>query len=318
MKPLFIEMENSYSILSQNWAGLCIWSSHKYGIILFLLELITMFGFLGMMTLFLTVPPHYVWIFIIYVCVIHFILNYSYTGAIPDTNEQERIKYKTAKTYKPRNMYQDISASWTQVLFMFVLQVFLAVIYVFSLIDNQFPPCLNKSSAWFLFLVASIIKSLYHSIEYNFKLELLWSQGRPLWVEAIIKAKDNSKDWQVSWNAHGDITCSKPLKTFDVTTRRFLDTLINVGVDIIIMYVMVIQAANGDWQDFVLNFIAAQFIMGLDDFSFWGHEPTYKIVLKEDLPKNLNRLAKKNKRMESRVGVENRNDRRDVRNQKWK
>jgi len=54
-------------------------------------------------------------------------------------------------------------------------------------------------------------------------------------------------------------------------------------VEWVIALLMVVQAANGDLSDFVLNFVAAQFIMQLDDYSSYGAFSTsFRLELVEE------------------------------------
>lgn len=80
------------------------------------------------MTLFLKNLPITTGIFISSVVLIYFLRAIYYTGLIPDEKEKVKIKSETIKTYKPRNLYQDLSASRTQVIFIFLLQSLLTFI----------------------------------------------------------------------------------------------------------------------------------------------------------------------------------------------
>ena len=58
-------------------------------------------------------------------------------------------------------------------------------------------------------------------------------------------------------------------KEYDI--RYSLHFLINGFVDICLSVLMIIQSANGNFTDFVLNFVAARFIIELDDYSTWNY-----------------------------------------------
>jgi len=196
-------------------------------------------------------------------------------------------KLKTT-TYNPGNMYQDLSASPLQVVFVFILQVTLSLIYTLSVFATSFPPCFNHPMPWILFVFAAILKSLYYAIDVSCKLALgLDDQDR--WVDTLRKAKSNeepasqdkSEKWYVTWgHPHPRF---RLLSSFRVLLSLFCDIFINYYVEWVLAFLMVIQAANGDLSDFVLNFVAAHFIMQLDDYSSYGAFSTsFRLELVEE------------------------------------
>jgi len=100
-------------------------------------------------------------------------------------------KLKTT-TYNPGNMYQDLSVSTLQVVFVFILQVTLSLIYTLSVFDTSFPPCFNHPMPWILFVFAAILKSLYYAIDVTFKLAL-GLDDIDRWVDTLRKAKSNEE-----------------------------------------------------------------------------------------------------------------------------
>eukprot|EP00554_Chaetoceros_debilis_P011951 CAMPEP_0194116450 /NCGR_PEP_ID=MMETSP0150-20130528/27060_1 /TAXON_ID=122233 /ORGANISM="Chaetoceros debilis, Strain MM31A-1" /LENGTH=242 /DNA_ID=CAMNT_0038807159 /DNA_START=734 /DNA_END=1462 /DNA_ORIENTATION=+ len=113
--------------------------------------------------------------------------------------------------------------------------------------------------------------------------------------EKLMVTDDNT--W-VSIGYHKEIT------KFEYKFRYVLDLIMNGCVNHILTVLMVIQSANGNFTDFVLNFVAAKFIIELDDYPTWNYDTKFWIV-KFDEEGNL--IEEENNQSKDSVGDEESN-----------
>jgi len=191
---------------------------------------------------------------------------------VRNVDPDEKKYYK----HTPRNVYQDLSVPIIHPILIFLIQISLASIYIMAVFDEKFPPCINDTAAYTLYLLAAFLKSMYYGVE-QYHNERHGRDARNLWINTydMLIQKDSPPfilAWASSPPMEGNIT------KLSWYVRLFLDTFTNWVVWAILMFFMVIQAANSDLQDFVLNFVAVDFILRLDDYSTFGHEGFFCIV----------------------------------------
>jgi len=179
--------------------------------------------------------------------------------------------------YSPRNVYQDLSAPIIHPLAIFCIQSLLTIIYVLAVFDEKFPPCINITAAYSLYSIAAILKALYYGVDIFHSYRNLLDD-RKLWTETYKKLfpELGEAQYKLAWASSPPMEGGLP--EWQWYLRSFFDVFVNWFIHFIIYNFMIIQSANGDLQDFVLNFVAAEFILRLDDYATFGYETTFCIV----------------------------------------
>jgi len=261
----------------------------------FLLFFRSIVFFAVMMLFFQALPEHsnvgYVWaiscsLFIAY-----------YTYKIPKTPTKKSILGSNVEQppmvdFTPRNVYQDFSAPWVHVIIVFILQFGLFLIYALAAFYDGSIPCFNHLETYTLMWLSIILRAMYYSIDGIYKSKkyfndmLLWSKIRDtIWYDYKHNDKslwkdyqDNEKCFVTSWSRDKeDDVLNRHITKWEWKIRYYMEIVINGIMDPFLAFVVIIQAANGDWQDFVFNFVAARFIIELDDYSTWNVDSTFRL-----------------------------------------
>mmetsp|Transcript_7578 Transcript_7578/g.11239 ORF Transcript_7578/g.11239 Transcript_7578/m.11239 type:complete len:446 (+) Transcript_7578:170-1507(+) len=211
---------------------------------------------------------------------------------------------------KPRNIYMDFSKPMEMMYLTFILQVMLTVVYVLSVLNSSDDgmPCFNQTWAYTLMWLTIGLRSIYFTLDYFYRSpnylsdKTIWQNMRKVIEEneepggeKLMVTDDNT--W-VSIGYHKEIT------KFEYKFRYVLDLIMNGCVNHILTVLMVIQSANGNFTDFVLNFVAAKFIIELDDYPTWNYDTKFWIV-KFDEEGNL--IEEENNQSKDSVGDEESN-----------
>mmetsp|Transcript_6350 Transcript_6350/g.9131 ORF Transcript_6350/g.9131 Transcript_6350/m.9131 type:complete len:507 (+) Transcript_6350:52-1572(+) len=205
-----------------------------------------------------------------------------------DLSEKKRDEIKLERSSRealePRNVYMDFSRPMEYVYLTFILQVMLTVVYVLSVLNSSDDgmPCFNQTWAYTLMWLTIGLRSIYFTLDYFYRSpnylsdKTIWQNMRKVIEEneepggeKLMVTDDNT--W-VSIGYHKEIT------KFEYKFRYVLDLIMNGCVNHILTVLMVIQSANGNFTDFVLNFVAARFIIELDDYSTWNLDSKFWIV----------------------------------------
>jgi len=204
---------------------------------------------------------------------------YAMIARSPVANVDDKEYYM----YSPRNVYQDLSAPFIHPLAIFCIQFLLAIIYILAVFDEKFPPCINDTAAYSLYSIAAILKALYYGVDWFHNMRNS-HDDRKLWTQSYEKLfpEGGEAEYKLAWG-------SSPPMVGNITkwqwyVRSIFDVFVNGVIYTVINYFMVIQSANGDLRDFVLNFVAAEFILRLDDYSTFGYEGCFCIVKSEGDP----------------------------------
>jgi len=239
------------------------------------------------------------------------VFYYTMTAKAPTANVDV---FKEYWMYSPRNVYQDLSASFIHPLFIFCIQSLLTIIYVWGVFDENFPPCINTTAAFTLFAFAGILKSLYYGVEFFHNMRNI-RDDRKLWTETyeMLFPDQEVTQYKLAWASSPPM--EGELSKWQWYVRSILDVLANWVIWTILYFFMVIQSANGEFQDFVLSFVAAEFILHLDDYATFGYEGCFCIVkCGKDPPFKLPTTAmedvelqfiEKNKKMKLHFAVKN-------------
>jgi len=215
-----------------------------------------------------------------------------------DLSEKKRDEIKLERSSRealePRNVYMDFSRPMEYVYLTFILQVMLTAVYVLSVLNSSDDgiPCFNQPWAYALMWLAIFLRAFYFSLDYSYRSQnyfrdwTFWETIKKV-IEANKESDNDNNKFMVTWStedaAENNMHPYDPELKREVTKTQFcsrylLHSFINGCVDIILSALMIIQAANGDFTDFVLNFVAARFIIELDDYSTWNLDSKFWIV----------------------------------------
>ena len=180
----------------------------------------------------------------------------------PDRFDKDDRKIKILTT---RNTYQ--SSSTTVFILVFIAQMCLFVFYCASVWENG-RPCFEDPRQYCFYLIACLVKGIYFTASYlinrdKSKLDLEY------WDYALYAT--NHKD------AHDLKVGPKMIESvgkYECCLRHWLSYLVNGLMRCILLNLSTIQIAQSpDALDFVLNVVAAVFIIELDDYNKWGVDP---------------------------------------------
>jgi len=179
----------------------------------------------------------------------------------------------------------------------FLLQCILFLFYASSVWENG-RPCFDKHRQYIFYIVANIVKALYFTIEMQIESKAgkyfdsyqFWMQTRHAVVEDGWKVKIQYKRKPfIPTEYYGEdterakkrelagITFAEKLE--DETKmekcewhmRRLMSLFVNGYIRWTLFILITIQLAQSPHSlEFVLNFVAALFIIKIDDYSYWG------------------------------------------------
>jgi hypothetical protein len=233
--------------------GLCVfigifsWSSLFLGGIQMNFQ-ITFFFIMGFFALFTFFDPKYT-------------LGFKYDKDIKNSPEDEKLQ--------ARDIYQDFTTSFVRCFFIFILQIMLIFLYVLS-VWRSGKPCFANSIQYIYYVLGVIASAIYHVFENKFSEKKMKNDGL-LWKEMYDVA--NNKGSLICENDGEDGTGGE-ISPYDWYSRRTMSILVNVYAANLIQFLLPLQVAQSDKPlDFVLNVVAAKYIMDLDNHSTWDSDP---------------------------------------------
>jgi len=249
----------------------------KCTFIVLILVLHSIEGFTSMMIFFQALPEHkdmtYIW-----AAFISLILSLTALRIPQKTTKSailgQIVGQQPMEDFTPRNVYQDFSASRIHVSLVFILQLGLFMIYFFSAY-NEGTPCFNHWEAYLLMWLSIFLRAIYSGIDAIYRSQKyledvsLWNKiGDTIWYNC--QDNDTCFVTSLSRDKNEDDVLERRITKWEWQIRHFMEIFVNSFMDIFLSLVVIVQATNGDWKDFVFNFVAVRFILELDDYSTWN------------------------------------------------
>ena len=178
----------------------------------------------------------------------------------------EPNKYIEVKNMKARDIYQG-SSSFIIVTAVFVAQVLLTVFYCAAVWEGG-RPCFEETRQVFFYLMGNIVNSAYYLIMAD--------------TAIYVHEHDDHYYWRYTLRAvrEKDIVVTKRGRKMRITsefqwkTRHWMSVFVNGYLKLAVFSLMPIQVSQSpNSMDFVLNIVAAAFIVELDNYSMWGVDP---------------------------------------------
>lgn len=202
------------------------------------------------------------------------------------------------KKLRVRNFYQGAAAP--HVFFTFSLQIILFMFYASSVWENG-RPCFDQLRQYHFYVVGTIVIGLHCSMEYFVNIHAGNLQNNnQYWMETLYALR---KGWKVKVNTYGRQHMERrgmspndnrrPIRSYYATyegryytsseigmkgwyCRLIMSVIVNGYLTWTIRTLLILQVAQSPHAlDFVLNFVAAAFIVKLDDYSNWGVRDGY-------------------------------------------
>mmetsp|Transcript_11122 Transcript_11122/g.22788 ORF Transcript_11122/g.22788 Transcript_11122/m.22788 type:complete len:345 (-) Transcript_11122:153-1187(-) len=175
------------------------------------------------------------------------------------------------------NRFQDLSQPFARVLLAGIGQVILLILYIWSVFDSG-RPAFDQLRNYVFYIVGVFLVMTYviGNDLYNNR-----RKDRDFWTWFFYHVQSKTHG---QWMAEGEEEPMAQVKPLEADIRYFLDTLINsIGLACLQVAIPVQLAGNSTPLDFVLNTLAAFFIIELDDaddviLSYHELEPNNKEI----------------------------------------
>jgi hypothetical protein len=190
--------------------------------------------------------------------------------------ENDIKNHRKEKKLQARDIYQDVTTSFMSCFFIFVLQFILVFLYVSS-VWNSGRPCFANSSQYIYYVLGAIVGAIYYAFEIISRLKF-FQCDKLLWVEMYDAANENLRitfknhyqDREEEEEEKEECTISR----WEWYIRRTMSIIINIYAEDLIAAILPLQVAQSEQQlDFVLNVVAAKYILQLDNHSTWNADP---------------------------------------------
>jgi hypothetical protein len=191
---------------------------------------------------------------------------YKYHKGTKNRSEEKKLE--------ARDIYQDFTTSFIRCFLIFILQIMLVFLYLLSVWDNG-RPCFANYIQYIFYVLGVIAGAVYHVFEDMFQLKFT-QRHQLLWVEThdaangnlTITFKNDDQDREEEKEEEYTISC------WEWYARRFMSILVNVYAANLIIFLLPLQVAQSEQPlNFVLNVVAAKYILQLDNHSTWDADP---------------------------------------------